>query len=473
MGVGTRNDLNSIIQLGRRAAQTIREAQTQPRSGMGNRGGPGGGMIATTARQRALGDRGSITKPFTDALASVRAQGPGVRSTGATSFMPGPFSPAKPEPEAPRTWTRRTESSPDQRRRDAGQTRLGYVDDQEAMYHMAQARNQQAQTAQDAPMTAWLESQGFGADHPIGTGQYEDGKYAGFRTQGLMTAAVKGRGGALQDDAAAQAGDVRTMADELERRTGYLARREIAGMGDDIDNMGGENLDKLNISILGRDINLGDQMRRGVEEATFGDYRDQLATWRNLEEGRAEQGREFADQIEGIPLHQWAQLAAGRDYGIDPNVAAGLYDPSMDSKAFKAERDSQYLQQYGAPYSEVQAADAAAAAAEMRAMTDQERAQEEQASAAENQALEMFNQDVFERTGINGADLASSVDLAPEQLLAYLDSGNYAEAKQLVEDSGGDQATLAELAASLQTSDPTLWRILQAEFELPEPEFDY
>jgi hypothetical protein len=282
-----------------------------------------------------------------------------------------------------------------------------------------------------------------------------------------MTAAVKGRGDALMNDGAAQAADVRGMADELERSSDYLKRRELAGMGDELDTMGADlpQLDALDSAFAafgGGDLNLGSRIRAGVEDATYGDYRDQLGAWRAAEQGRVEQGREFADQVEGIPLHEWARLAAVRDYGIDPNIASGLYDPSMDTKAFKADRDSQYLQQYGLPYAEVQAQEA-----------DSARQMDAQTAEAEDQALSMFDQDVFERTGISGSDLANSVQLQPEQLLAYLDSPNYQDAKQMIEDSGGDQATLAELAATLQTSDPTLWRILEAEFELPAPEFDY
>jgi hypothetical protein len=255
MAVGTRRDLSDIIAGGRRAAETIRNFQTQPRRATSR-----AGSVARTARQQALEDRGSITKPFTDALASMRAQGSGVRSTGATSLTPKP----------PRQWSGSKSSSPDQRRREAGQTRTGYVDDQEGMYHLAQARNQQAQQAQDAPFNAWAEQQGFGGDHPIALGQYEDGNYAGFRTQGLMTAAVKGRGDALMNDGAAQAADVRGMADELERSSDYLKRRELAGMGDELDTMGADlpQLDALDSAFAafgGDDLNLGSEFARAVD----------------------------------------------------------------------------------------------------------------------------------------------------------------------------------------------------------------
>jgi hypothetical protein len=326
------------------------------------------------------------------------------------------------------------------------------------MYHLAQARNQQAQQAQDAPFNTWAEQQGFGGDHPIALGQYEGGNYAGFRTQGLMTAAVKGRGDALMGDGAAQAADVRGMADELERSSDYLKRRELAGMGDELDTMGADlpQLDALDSAFAafgGDDLNLGSRIRAGVEDATYGDYRDQLGAWRAAEQSRVEQGRDFADQVEGIPLHEWAQLAAVRDYGIDPNIASGLYDPSMDTKAFKADRDSQYLQQYGLPYAEVQAQEEATA----RQMDEQTAMQDDEFAAAQDDY-------VFQTTGVNGSEFARAVDLTPDQLISYIDSPEYDAYNQQIINSGGDEFELAQIVQELSMTNPPLLRILETQY---------
>jgi hypothetical protein len=299
---------------------------------------------------------------------------------------------------------------------------------------------------------------GFGGEHPINVGQFEDNMekgYGGFQTQGLMTAAVKGRGETLQDEAAALSGEARTMADELERSSDYLKRRELAGMGDELDT-------------AGFDAGQGDLIRQAVraqaEQGIYGDYRDQLGAWRAAEQGRVQQGRDFADQvgdnpatqeIEGIPLHEWAQLAAIRDYGIDPNIAGGLYTPKLDVDSFKADRESQYLQQTGMPFSEAQAADAAAQ-------------REEQAATgmADDEFMAAQDDYVFQTTGVNGTELAKAVDLTPDQLISYIDSPDYATYNEQILNSGGDEYELAQIVQELTMLNPPLLRILETQYGL-------
>jgi hypothetical protein len=60
MAVGTRRDLSDIIAGGRRAAETIRNFQTQPRRATSR-----AGSVARTARQQASIHRGHVPHPET------------------------------------------------------------------------------------------------------------------------------------------------------------------------------------------------------------------------------------------------------------------------------------------------------------------------------------------------------------------------------------------------------------------------
>lgn len=402
----------------------------------------------TSARERALMGGDSAERLTRQAVAAMRAgRGMPPRESEVRNNRYGQEALARSR-VASSVAPRRVGEAVNAWRGNAGATNVGVVDDQEGRYQLARANNAATFDRQGAVGDTLRESLGFGGEYPIGLGQTEDGKYAGFATQAMMQAAVRGRGEALRGEGAYLSGEATRLADELEHDVNYRALRERAGIVDDIKATG----------LMGED-------RQAYDDEMYGDYRRQLDDWRASEMGRVGDARRVADEAAAIAPYEWARLAAERDYGLDPNVAAGMFDPSLDAKVTKAERDSAAIAATGLPYTEMMAAQEDEKKAAERDAAEQSKMSEEEYAAAQDDY-------VFQNTGINGSDFAQAVDLTPDQLITYIDSPEYGTYRQQIEDSAGDEPTLAAIAAELQAYDPTMWRILDTQYELPAPDYE-
>jgi hypothetical protein len=78
-------------------------------------------------------------------------------------------------------------------------------------------------------------------------------------------------------------------------------------------------------------------------------YADQLGKWMKTNVAPGFEYLNTAQQIEGTPVSTLAEQIATRQYGMNPDLAAGKF-AGIDETYFKRTRDRQYMKDYGQPY---------------------------------------------------------------------------------------------------------------------------
>lgn len=211
-----------------------------------------------------------------------------------------------------------------------------------------------------------------------------------------------------------------------------------------------------------RDTDLGTSQHDTLYGA---DYENRLGSWRNAQDERAATVQALADAIGGTPFNQYVQRGAA-DYGVDPYLASGWFGPGINDNEFKDQRDTQSLSENGLPYTEYQ-----------RALDNQTKQATAADKQAEDQAHSMYLDDAYQQLGIDGDQLAQSADLTTDQVASYLQSPDFQNANQAVQQAisdaaGGNYDTIAQLfgdpqagtPGQLTLGDPVMSRIFEAAY---------
>jgi len=338
--------------------------------------------------------------------------------------------------------------------------RLGYgspLASQQRVGYMAQTG--QNPVASSSVFDEWMSSmvpQGYG----IALGQSEDGKYAGFKTEGELKAAIEGAAQTRRasdrnvfDQLYADAGANldRTMSDwSTGRRNAQSAEsdiraqigrdmgivlpssnesgvgygtagldRSVSGLsseptytkpavGGDLPNLVSMLADK--IGATNDPVKLRAQQSAKLWQAeqpswqAQNDYQDSLDQWLADRSGKYLDQQEFAQQAANAPLSLYA-AQAGAGYGVDPNILAGWFGTNEDNADFTAQRNADAINAYGMPYNEYQSALSGLE-------RDAQAAADQQTAAAETQ----MNNEVYAITGQDGGQLAQAVNMTPAQV---------------------------------------------------------
>lgn len=168
----------------------------------------------------------------------------------------------------------------------------------------------------------------------------------------------------------------------------------------------------------------------------FGDYNTELSEWLATQSEPQLEREEFAQQMQSAPFDLWTERA-GAEYGVDPNLVAGWFDPAFANTDFRTQRDAEAIQSTGMPYAEYQDTLSDISREQDQAMNAQ--------TAADEQAL---SDAIYSTVGVDGNELAQSVNLSPAQLAGVVLDNPDLEAAMADADtimsSGADDETIAE-----------------------------
>lgn len=288
-------------------------------------------------------------------------------------------------------------------------------------------------------------------------GRYRDedgkpGNYAGFRTRGDLEDAVMGRAYQLQAERDMAADTIARESSLALARAGLERKGQQRLLDVEADQAlrnagyGGTQTNSTDAAYAAR---LGPQQR---EQLGITDYAKQLAEWERGERNRIGEVQEGGEMIRSLPFWEIAQIAAAEN-GIDPDLARGWFDESLDAKVFGRQRDAQSIATTGLPYREAMSAE------------------EQQSAELESQAETMFDNDMYGRFGVSGRELAAAADLSPEQVLAVVDDPSFADLQSTVETAldSGDWSTIETMRNDLRTGksgfDPALARLIEAIYQ--------
>lgn len=183
----------------------------------------------------------------------------------------------------------------------------------------------------------------------------------------------------------------------------------------------------------------------------------ELQPWLANESAPLLEQQDFAQSGLATPIAMYAQRA-GAEYGVDPNIVAGWYPNSSALTDARDQRDLQFLEQTGMTASDYEQA-LAALEREQNAATDG-------AVDQQTQALDMAG---YELTGgqATTSELAGATNLPLEDVYNILDSADYQTGQQMINDalSTQDLAYIEETMTSVLDgaafSDPALLNIFQ------------
>lgn len=338
-------------------------------------------------------------------------------------------------------------------------------------------------------------------------GRSEDGKYAGFKTEGELKAAIEGRAQGLRgqdqsifdqlytdagqnlaratNDWSAGRREAQSAESDIRAQTGrdmgiVLPSSNESGVGYSTAGTNGAGSSDYSRS-PGRAVPNDPAHLSGIAQAmvdqapTMGERRgqqsaklwqaeqpswqaqnaqeDALGEWLAGASDRYLGQQEFAQQASEAPFSLYA-ARAGAEYGVDPNLLAGWFDPSGDVNDFQTQRNLDSIDAYGMPYSEYQSALTGL-------QSDAEQSMAEQ-TAAQEQAM---NDVVFQVTGQDGGQLAAATNMTPDQLYQMVGDPNFQayNADIVAATAAGDQQTASDLVAEILGqigSDPAYLRLM-------------
>lgn len=409
----------------------------------------------------------------------------------------------------------------------------------------------------------WRQAQAGGTRYGSPTG----GKYAGFGTQSELTDYVRGRGLALDDEAAAWYDRINELTGQQTLDTGYtyqaglekartqrdaampkygdydsttlaLQQQRFGGSADAAERIYLERLaepvdvwatvtgpgqrgappvnrhaDPLtNYDVMGGGagagatsgrwmppspwqsigeqvpqvtIPIGEQLYKQhvVDTGADARYREREAQLAGVRDDRLDTlgaNLDYASLLNDLDIHDWAQMAATNELGIDPSFAAGAWGPEMSLAyhrtendlaglpvdQFETDRDLWALETFGMPYDDYVAAEKERAAAERQQQTDLTAQEQAAADAADKEARLVF----AETPGVNGIalsvdpyDLADATDIPVEMLGEIVQSPEFSQAIDTLTSlyTEGTDADPVEYANSLAATDPVLYRMLR------------
>lgn len=324
---------------------------------------------------------------------------------------------------------------------------------------------------------AYRDQQGWGAQGGVGiTGK--PGKYAGLPTMGMLNDAILGRAKTkYQSD---QQAANQLMADASQRRqtvTGQvdtergnvkklIASQMVPSVAYSPDTSRASTLGTPRSGIIGGLIGkAADSVRPVKAEMTahapmavnpYADYQSYLDDHLQSQgEIPASQDEELASYLSGTPLSEYARDTASSEYGLDPNVAAGMFDTSVDTQYAADQRDAQSMAEFGVPYNEY--------VASQRTQASQ---MEDDQKLYDDQMNEQLYSAVSERVGMDAKALANAADMTMEQVAQVVADPSYDAAAADLEAAAaeGDPTRFAEALTQAARGNPAAYRVLEAQY---------
>jgi hypothetical protein len=369
----------------------------------------------------------------------------------------------------------------------------------------------------NAQYNAWLAQQGFNPDYEVTFGRTRKGAYSGFKTEGELKSAIKGRSQQMRGEARSQAGQqIADAGQQLDRVTSdydvKAADAEKRAQETMLDwlgsfdalakagayskqggfmpiegkiNPGGKYHDQELDPVLAgqeraqreaagqasRDRQLefaneflGKHNAALVDQSQTGKYSRELDDWLSSQSEPLVSQMEAGQMIDATPLSAYA-TKAGAEYGVDPNLISGWYDDASDVSDFGVQRNQEAIDQYGMPYSDLQSWIAQQGRQDASAEADAARQQD---TGTERQIAD----DVFQATGMDAQQLATAADVTPEQLWQIVQDPTYQQASadmaQVLQDPDFDpEGQGAEDVNGILDQlrvDPVLYRLIQAQY---------
>lgn len=311
----------------------------------------------------------------------------------------------------------------------------------------------------------WHQNRGFQPQqYPIALGQ-GDGKYAGFKTEGELKAALLGRAESLRGQDQYQADQLNQLADQYLNNAEQMYNKQLSATQQSLQKQTGYN--PITAAIAGGADTLNpfsdhstqrDETKATYDKA-FSGQQQHLNEWLAQTTDPYLEALTTAQQIGQTPLRDYATLAGG-EYGVDPNIVGGWYPTSSNISDFRNQRDLSALDQFGMTQNEYEQVLAQIAGEQTK-----------QASADQQQYDQQVNDQIFQVTGMDGNQLASQADLNQEQLYNVVASDQYnglnSQLQQIVQqpDMNEDEMRKAvDDVLSQASADPTLYRVLYAQW---------
>lgn len=335
----------------------------------------------------------------------------------------------------------------------------------------------------------WLESvtprQQPGATY--GYGRTDEGAYSGFRTEGGLKAAVKGRAETLRGadremfdalNSMAEQGLDRAEGDYEQSWTEQTDRRSASDAGAAASRFG--QMESQRQALANYDKNTSgprpspvigsraasmkamnaQQATTGTTDADMNAYNDSLNTWLADETAPLLDRQAFAEQGRATPIAAYAQRS-GAEYGVDPNIVGGWYPAASQIGDARDQADITSLNETGMTAADYQ-----------RALDDMDRDAanaDKEAVSQEAQAIDDF---VYAATGgVTGAQsLATDLGVSPEDVYRMVDSDLYKQSSDAIygalatNDADTVMATMEDVLPAVFFQDPALYNVLQAVF---------
>jgi hypothetical protein len=303
-------------------------------------------------------------------------------------------------------------------------------------------------------------------------GRTEEGPYAGFKTQGLLQSATRGRAETIrrQDDEVFGALD-QMAGDKLDRlEKEYSNQQEAVRSGirrDDIVDADRQSIRSNMEYMSGRFANpvAGMQQRQKAFTTRVDDGRvdadpyvqDELNPWLETASTPLLEQQAFAAQVRRTPIAEYAQRA-GAEYGVDPNIVGGWYTDASAVGDARDRRDLDMLDTTGMTWADTQSA--------LNAMERDQTQMDNSVMSAEDQMLE---DEIVQATGglASGRELVSETGMTMTDVADVLATDAFAEYSAAIydalatNDAGTVEDTVTSVMDTAAFQDPGLFNILQ------------
>lgn len=328
---------------------------------------------------------------------------------------------------------------------------------------------------------------------PYAYGRTEDGAYAGYKNEGTLKAALRGRAEQMRG----QDREMFTALDQLANQRlddlGQQYQDQLAESGattryertvptlDDpkptagqASGRGGDTLDALTAAAIERmstptqqstsegltrrDAATADRYTAMAEQQAKKDYQfDELNPWLADQSAPLIDQMDFAQSGLATPIATYAQRA-GAEYGIDPYIVGGWYP---ESSAIADARDQQtlaFLRETGMTPTDYEQA--------LNALDREQQQQDQTFADQQAQAIDDAGYQLTQGQSTT-SELSNAINLPVEDVLNILNSADYQYAQSAINDAlttqdmGYIEETVTQMLDAAATTDPAMLNILQ------------
>jgi hypothetical protein len=162
---------------------------------------------------------------------------------------------------------------------------------------------------------------------------------------------------------------------------------------------------------------------------------------------------EFAEQGFNTPIQEYG-LRAGAKVGVAPELVRGWYDDAGNIDDFRDQRDIESIDTYGLPYNEYASALSELEREYVARQTAEANAEEDYQAEYEQASADQLNSAIFQATGQDGAQLAETANVTPEQAYSIIADPafqQYDSEIRTVLEMGGNPDDIAEAVEEVLT----------------------